>query len=296
MRRESGRGEADRALPFFLMPRFSIITPSFRNGEWLRLCIASIADQGVSLEHIIQDAGSDDGTLDWLPHDLRVQAFVEKDSGMYDAINRGFRKAKGDIVAYLNCDEQYLPGALQAVEAEFARRPELDVLLTDLVVVDDAGDYLCHRRSMVPLMSHLWLRFNVTTCSVFIRRSSLERMDLYFDTRWKALGDLFWYRQMLLRGARIGVLRKTTSVFTETGTNLALSATGLAEREEKVKLTPTWVRKAAPLILAWHRLRLLASGTFFQKPFSYDLYTRASPTERVTKHVSKPQALWKRPG
>jgi glycosyltransferase involved in cell wall biosynthesis len=285
-----------RALSFYLMPRFSIITPSFRNGEWLRLCIASIADQGVSLEHIVQDAGSDDGTLDWLPHDLRVQAFVEKDSGMYDAINRGFRKAKGDIVAYLNCDEQYLPGALQAVEAEFAKRPELDALLTDLVVVDDAGGYLCHRRSMVPLKSHLWLRFNVTTCSVFLRRSSLERMDLYFDTRWKALGDLFWYRQMLLRGARIGVLRKTTSVFTETGTNLALSATGLAEREEKVKLTPTWVRKAAPLILAWHRLRLFASGTFFQKPFSYDLYTRASPTERVTKHVSKPQALWKRPG
>jgi glycosyltransferase involved in cell wall biosynthesis len=277
------------------MPRYSIITPSFRNGEWLRLCIASIADQDVSLEHIVQDAGSDDGTLDWLPHDPRVQAYVEKDTGMYDAINRGFRKAKGDIVAYLNCDEQYLPGALQAVEAEFARRPELDVLLTDLVVVDAAGDYLCHRRSMVPLKSHLLLRFNVTTCSVFLRRSSLERMDLYFDTRWKALGDLFWYQQMLKRGAKIGVLRKYTSIFTETGDNLALSATGVAEREEKVKLTPAWVKKAAPLIIGMHRLRLLASGTFFQKPFEYSLYTRVSPSERVTKQVTKPQALWKRP-
>lgn len=277
------------------MPRFSIITPSFRNGEWLRFCIESIADQEVALEHIIQDAGSDDGTLDWLPHDSRVQAFVEKDSGMYDAINRGFLKAKGEIVAYLNCDEQYLPGALQAVEAEFSKRPDLDVLLTDLLVVDDAGDYVCHRRSMIPIKSHLWLRFNVTTCAVFIRRSSLERMGLYFDTRWRALGDLFWYQRMLERGAKFGVLRRKTSVFTETGANLALSVTGLAEREQKVAMTPAWIKMATPLIIGLHRLRLLASGTFSQKPFAYALFTRASPIERVTKQVTHPNALWKRP-
>src|SRR5947199_56837 len=56
--------------------RFSIITPSYRSSRWLRLCIASVADQNVELEHIVQDAGSDDGTLDWLPQDRRVKAFV----------------------------------------------------------------------------------------------------------------------------------------------------------------------------------------------------------------------------
>ena len=96
--------------------KFSIITPSFRNSSWLRLCVASIADQqGVELEHIVQDSCSDDGTQDWLPRDQRVQAFIEKDSGMYDAVNRGWRRARGDILAYLNCDEQYLPGALKTV-------------------------------------------------------------------------------------------------------------------------------------------------------------------------------------
>src|SRR5258708_40267565 len=92
----------------------SIITPSFRSSAWLKLCIASVADQRVSLEHIVQDAGSDDGTLDWLPQDRRVQLFAEKDQGMYDAINRGLRRANGDILGYLNCDEQYLPGTLDA--------------------------------------------------------------------------------------------------------------------------------------------------------------------------------------
>lgn len=88
----------------------SVVTPSFRSSQWLKLCIASVADQGIPVEHIVQDAGSDDGTLDWLPQDARVRAFIEKDQGMYDAINRGFRRATGDIFAWLNCDEQYLPG------------------------------------------------------------------------------------------------------------------------------------------------------------------------------------------
>ena len=63
--------------------KFSIITPSFRNSNWLKLCIASVADQqGVELEHIVQDSCSDDGTQDWLPQDPRVLAFIEKDAGM----------------------------------------------------------------------------------------------------------------------------------------------------------------------------------------------------------------------
>src|SRR3954470_24912439 len=53
---------------------FSIITPSFRNSRWLKLCIASVADQqGASFEHIVQDSCSDDGTGDWLPGDRRVR-------------------------------------------------------------------------------------------------------------------------------------------------------------------------------------------------------------------------------
>src|SRR5690606_12862772 len=108
--------------------KISIVTPSFRSNRWLKLCIASVADQeGVDVEHIVQDAVSDDGTLDWLPHDPRVTAYVEKDSGMYDAINRGWKKSSGDIVAYLNCDEQYLPGALKAVHDYFEANPDVDI-------------------------------------------------------------------------------------------------------------------------------------------------------------------------
>jgi len=64
--------------------KISIVTPSFRNSEWLKLCVASVADQaGVEVEHIVQDAQSDDGTQEWLARDPRVQAYIEKDQGMY---------------------------------------------------------------------------------------------------------------------------------------------------------------------------------------------------------------------
>src|SRR5437667_686879 len=107
-------------------PRFSIITPSFRSSAWLKLCLASVADQGIELEHIVQDAGSDDGTLDWLPQDRRIKAFVEKDAGMYDAVNRGLRRATGELLAYINCDEQYLPGALSTVMDFFKQNPSIE--------------------------------------------------------------------------------------------------------------------------------------------------------------------------
>jgi glycosyltransferase involved in cell wall biosynthesis len=137
--------------------KFSIITPSFRNSSWLKLCIASVADQtGVELEHIVQDSCSDDGTQDWLPHDPRVKAFIEKDAGMYDAVNRGYRRATGDILAYLNCDEQYLPGALAAVQEFFEANPGVEVALAGSIVTDGAGQYLCHRHSMErPPRAHL---------------------------------------------------------------------------------------------------------------------------------------------
>ena len=127
--------------------QFSIITPSFRNSEWLKLCVASVADQeDVTLEHIVQDSVSNDGTLDWLPQDPRVAAYIEKDNGMYDAVNRGLRRAKGDILAYINCDEQYLPGALNAVRDFFQNHPGIDVVFADTVVIDSDGEAVARGR------------------------------------------------------------------------------------------------------------------------------------------------------
>ena len=169
---------------------FSIVTPSYRNSEWLKLCVASVADQGVALEHIVQDAGSDDGTLDWLLADHRVKTFVEKDTGMYDAINRGFQRTQGGILAYLNCDEQYLPGALTAVRDFFAAHPEVDVLFADFVVVNSAGEYLFHRKVQTPLRNHLWVsHLPAFSCAMFFRRRIIHEQGILFNPRLRDVGE-----------------------------------------------------------------------------------------------------------
>ena len=274
--------------------QFSIVTPSFRNSEWLKLCIASVADQqGVTVEHLVQDSCSDDGTLDWLLHDPRVTAFVEKDSGMYDAVNRGFRKARGEILAYLNCDEQYLPGALQAVGDFFSSHPKVDVVLTDTIVVDAKGQYICHRKSLTPIRSHLWYRFPVLSCALFVRRSAVVAHGLYFDTQWHDLGDGYWVRKMMSEGVRMAVLRRFTSVFADTGENMNLGPNARRELQQALADVPTWGKLARPALVAHHRLRLLWNGSYSQKPLSYALFTRQSPQQRVVVRVEKPTGLWR---
>ncbi|MGB8368903.1 MAG: glycosyltransferase [Limisphaerales bacterium] len=273
--------------------KFSIVTPSFRNSRWLKLCIASVADQqGVEVEHIVQDSCSDDGTQDWLPQDRRVRAFIEKDSGMYDAINRGYRRAQGDILAYLNCDEQYLPGALKAVHDFFDAHPEVEVTLAGTIVVDGGGNYMCHRHSLVPHLQHIWFRFSVLTSSVFLRRRVISERGLFFDMRWRDLGDFYWVLALLKNRVPMAVCDEFTSVFTDTGENMGLKPNAIREKNERTASIPRWVRALKPVWIAHHRLRRLAAGHFSLKPTSYSIYTFDSPVQRVRFDVPKPTVIW----
>ncbi|MBE0545015.1 MAG: glycosyltransferase [Verrucomicrobia bacterium] len=274
--------------------RFSIITPSHRNSEWLRLCVASVADQGVDLEHIVQDAQSDDGTLDWLLQDRRVRAFVEPDRGMYDAINRGLRRATGDILAYLNCDEQYLPGALAAVGEFFSRHPEVEVLFADFVVVEARGEYLFHRKVQVPLQHHLWVsHLPAFSCGMFFRRQLIHEAGLYFDANLRIVGDGDWVLRLLKRDTRMAVLRRFTSVFTLRETNLGLGGQAREEARALNATAPAWARALKPLLILQHRLRRLASGLYLQRPFAFELYTLQSSGQRVRREVPSPRSRWR---
>lgn len=273
--------------------KFSIITASFRNSEWLKLCIASVADQqGVELEHIVQDSCSNDGTQDWLPRDTRVKAFIEKDSGMYDAVNRGYRRATGDILAYLNCDEQYLPGALAAVEEFFAANPNVEVALAGSIVTDGDGNYMCHRHSMVPTPNQVWFRFPILTSSIFIRRKVIQERGIFFDTKWRDLGDFHWVLALMRKQVPMAVCDTFTSVFADTGDNMNLKPNAIREKNETARMVPAWRRLLKPLWIVNHRVRRLRAGHFQLKATSYSIYTKRSPDRRVTIDVPKPTAVW----
>lgn len=273
--------------------KFSIVTPSFRNSQWLKLCIASVADQqGVEHEHIVQDSCSDDGTQDWLPHDSRVKAFIEKDSGMYDAVNRGYRRATGDILAYLNCDEQYLPGALKSVHDFFEANPKIEVALAHSIVTDGNGNYICHRHQMVPHAQGVWFRFPILTCAIFIRRKVIFERGIFFDTKWRDLGDYHWVMELMRQKVPMAVCDAWTSVFADTGENMNLKPNAIREKTETIAMIPPWMRALKLFWILQHRLRRLAAGHFNLKPTSYDVYTLQSPEQRVKIDVPKPTAVW----
>lgn len=278
-------------------PEISVVTPSFRSSRWLPLCIASVADQGVRHEHLVQDAGSDDGTLDWLSRDPRVQARVEKDRGMYDAVNRGYQRAGAGILAYLNCDEQYLPGALSQVLNFFQHHPEVDILFGDCVVVDATGAYLCERRALTPQLIHTWTASNLAflTAATFIRRRVLEQHHLWFNADLRSAGDQDWALRLIQAGVKTAVLSSFLSVFTETGTNLGLDANTARERRAFHATAPAWARWLSPLALVHFRLRRWRAGHYLCRPHDYAIYTPDSPRQRKTLSVAKPSFLWVRP-
>jgi len=248
-----------------------------------------VADQGVEVEHILQDAGSDDGTLDWLPGDPRVKVFVEKDQGMYDGINRGLRRAGGDILAYLNCDEQYLPGALAAAAGFFEQHPQIDVLFGDVVMVDAEGRYLYHRKMQTPLKYHTWTcHLSTLSCAMFFRRRVVFDYGFLFDPRLRIGGDGEWMVRLLQRPVQMAMLGQFTSAFTCTGANMGAGPNARRENRELCQSAPFWARQLKPLFILQHRLRRLAGGMYRQEPFAYEIFTPASPGRRQRYEVGHP--------
>jgi glycosyltransferase involved in cell wall biosynthesis len=262
--------------------KISVITPSYKQLPWLKLCAASITDQqGVTVEHIIQDAQTGPELEDWVRQNTKADLYVECDSGMYDAINRGFARATGDIVCWLNSDEQYLEGTLAKVARYFETHPEIDVLFGDALLISNTGALISYRRTVQPNLRHIQAaHLNTLSCATFIRRSVLDQ-GFKLDTRWKAIADAVWVVNLLKAGISMAVLNEPLAVFTITDKNLG--QTSLASSEVKLWQAETssdspWLR---PYFVAWHRLAKLFSGAYWPRSMTTRLYTLASPQKRV---------------
>ena len=121
--------------------RISVITPSFNQGGFIGRTLASVANQSYPAhEHLIFDGGSSDSTIEVLKAAGSSIRWVSRpDGGQADAVNQGLQCAEGDVIAWLNSDDIYYPGAFEQVAAAFSANPELDVLyaMADHIDVDD---------------------------------------------------------------------------------------------------------------------------------------------------------------
>lgn len=123
------------------LPTVSIITPSFNQGRFIAQAIDSVLAQDYPyIEYLVVDGGSSDETLDVLRgYGSRVRWMSEADRGQADAINKGFRYTHGAVLAWLNADDVYAPGAVRRAVAELVQHPDLALVYGDAEYVDENG-------------------------------------------------------------------------------------------------------------------------------------------------------------
>jgi glycosyltransferase involved in cell wall biosynthesis len=267
---------------------FSIVTPSFNMLQYLPQCCASVADQtGVSLEHVVIDGGSTDGTPAWLRQNQHLRSVSEKDDGMYDAINKGLAISRGKYFAYLNCDEQYLPGTLSTVYAYFERFPQIDVVYGDTLYIRPDYSLLLYRKATklrwpFILASALY----VMTCSTFFR-STIFSTEKAFDKDFRQAGDTELIVRLLRDGYQFAHINRYLASFMITGANAMMTANCLAEHDQLRSAAPAWVSRAR-LPLNWLRLLEKAvSGAYFQRmPLEYAIYTTGTSPVRTLFRVT----------
>src|ERR1700733_2358709 len=123
---------------------FSVITPSFNQGQFVRTTIESVLKQEIiDLQYFVIDGGSEDGTIQILKdYSDRLTFVSEPDQGTADAINKGLERCDGDLVGWLNSDDIYYPGTLSRVRELFSLHPEADVIYGRANHIDADGNFL----------------------------------------------------------------------------------------------------------------------------------------------------------
>jgi glycosyltransferase involved in cell wall biosynthesis len=264
--------------------KFSIVTPSYNQLEFLKLCAASVADQRGKFdhEHLIQNGHVSPEFETWAQAQRFAEIVTGPDAGMYDAINKGFLRADGDVLSWLNCDEQYLPGALENAARWFEDHPEHDILFGDVILVNGDGEPLAYRTAVSPLRPHLRSCFLSTfSAATFVRRRVIDANYL-LDTRFRAISDAVWVDKLLEAGFRAGVLNLPLATFTQTGANLGQSAVSTSEAK-------IWKKECGAdgtaRQLFWsicHRFRKMLHRAYQLRDVQIDVYVSGEP-KRVTK-------------
>jgi glycosyltransferase involved in cell wall biosynthesis len=194
--------------------KFSIITPSFNQGRFLPDCVESVLSQtGVEIEHIVTDAGSTDETLEVLERYPHLQWISEPDKGMSDGINKGFRKATGDWVMWLNCDDYLLPDALAKVAKFIETHPNTDVVHGDCIYVNK--DKTPIRRKLDTSVDECDLLFVgccIPSTSTVYRREIIDAGHL-LDLRFRNCMDWEYYLRLIRLGYRYGYLPEALAGF-----------------------------------------------------------------------------------
>ena len=185
------------------LPSISIITPSFNQGAFIERTIQSVLNQGYpDLQYIVMDGGSTDETVGILKaYGDRLTWVSEPDHGQGHAINKGLRRATGDIVAYLNSDDELEPGALRRIGAYFKSHRDAEWVTGKCRIIDPQGR---ETRRSITAYKNAWMRTKsyqvllvlnyISQPATFWRRSMLESIGYFDESLHYTLDYDYWLR------------------------------------------------------------------------------------------------------
>jgi len=180
-----------------VLPLVSVVTPSYNQGRFIEETMLSVKSQTYpNIEHIVVDGGSTDETLDILRKYSDSIAWVsEPDEGQSDAINKGWRMSRGEILAYLNADDTYMPWVVQTAVEFLAEHPDVGMVYGDADFIDEHGEVTRHYQVGEFDLKRMLCSYNhVPQPTVFFRREVLDAVG-YLDENLHLAMDLdYWIR------------------------------------------------------------------------------------------------------
>jgi glycosyltransferase involved in cell wall biosynthesis len=221
------------------MVKISIITPSYNQGQFIADAIESVNNQDYpDKEHIIVDAMSTDETLDviksydHLPH---LKWISEHDKGQSDAINKGFKMATGDVVAWLNTDDYYLPGTFFKVAEAFKKNLEADIIYGDTLLVNqDKHSLRVKKDHAFDYGILLYYGCYIQSTTTFFRKEIIDA-DHLIDISYKLCMDYEYFVRLSKLGYQFQYLPETLAAFRWHDTNFSILYPQ-RRREETVKI------------------------------------------------------------
>jgi len=216
---------------------FTIVTASYNYGRYIGECLRSVAEQeGVTLEHLVMDAGSSDDTAAVVARFPHAAFFQEPDKGMSDGINKGFRRAKGAWVMWLNADDRLRPGALMAVRELAAARPDADVIYGCWNFIDAEGKFQ-RRMTLFPFDKRMLIydACYLASTSCFYRRATTIDRGFLLNEDFHYCMDGEYYARLAVAEKQFVYLPRVLAEFRLHGQSISQGHIGKHDMDSVLK-------------------------------------------------------------
>jgi glycosyltransferase involved in cell wall biosynthesis len=225
-----------------------------------------------NFEHVVVDGGSTDGTVDLLRNMTATESgrktlwMSEPDTGQSEALNKGFRQARGEIIGWLNADDRYRAECLQHIVRAFHDNPDVDIVYGDYVVISECGKVVKVRREIEysEFILHYHRVLYIPTTATFFRRRVFEEQN-WIDERLQYAMDLDFFIRLSQRGYRFRHVRELLADFRMQPNSKTCSAPESQRREHQQVVRsraplPGWLRSTAMGSVALAGLGCIASA------------------------------------